>query len=178
MATSKPDLTTARIWANSALASNVIDPGLSKYANGWIEERPFHENFNYIQQQFSQASVYNNEQGINGWDTNTVYPINALVKGSDGEIYRSLSEQSGNDPTSTTRWISLSNAVTNDFINRDLTALLSETIHPVGFSSLTSGGSLPWVHNNVIGQTPSQTPAQLGDALFNDAAGNQWAAGS
>ena len=41
---------------------------------------------------------------------------------------------------------------------------------------LTSGdeGSGSWVQNGVTGQTPSQSPAQLGNALLNDGNGNQW----
>ena len=43
-----------------------------------------------------------------------------------------------------------------------------------GFTTSGDGGSAKWKQNGVTGQTPSQTPAQLGDALLNDANGNQW----
>lgn len=36
------------------------------------------------------------------------------------------------------------------------------------------GGGGRWKFDGVTGQTPSQSPAQLGDALLNDASGNQW----
>ena len=42
--------------------------------------------------------MYNNEQGINAWDSSTTYPVDAIVKGSDGAMYQAISEQSGNDP--------------------------------------------------------------------------------
>lgn len=104
--TTKPDLTTSRVWANGATGGSITDPGTTKYGTGWIlNEVPEFPDFNFLQQQFTQGLVYNNEQGINGWDTNTVYPVGAFVKGSDGFIYRALIQQNGNDPTSSpTNW--------------------------------------------------------------------------
>lgn len=43
-----------------------------------------------------------------------------------------------------------------------------------GFTTKGDGGGAQWKLNGVTGQTVSQTPAQLGDALLNDASGNQW----
>ena len=36
------------------------------------------------------------------------------------------------------------------------------------------GGGAKWLFDGVTGEIPSQSPAQLGDGLFNDASGNQW----
>lgn len=44
-----------------------------------------------------------------------------------------------------------------------------------GYTSIGDGGAATWKHNGVTGQTVSQSPAQLADALLNDASGNQWA---
>ena len=44
-----------------------------------------------------------------------------------------------------------------------------------GYDAIGDGGGATWQHNGVTGQTPSQSPAQLGDALLNDGNGNQWA---
>jgi hypothetical protein len=50
----------------------------------------------------------------------------------------------------------------------------------VGAIALSSGysakgvGDGRWQYNGLTGQTPSQSPAQLGDALLNDGNGNQW----
>ncbi len=44
-----------------------------------------------------------------------------------------------------------------------------------GFTTSGDGGGAQWKLNGVTGQTVSQSPAQLGDALLNDASGNQWA---
>lgn len=101
MAIDKPDLT--RVWANGAPSGNVVDPDDTtpgKFSAGWQAEVPPFEHFNFIQKLQTQGLAHINEQGIPVWDTETVYPINALVKGSDGTVYKSLSEQSGNDPVS------------------------------------------------------------------------------
>lgn len=52
---------------------------------------------------------------------------------------------------------------------------LGSTVKSEGFNTSNDGGGASWVHNGVTGQTVSRTPAQLGDALFNDANGDQWA---
>ena len=43
-----------------------------------------------------------------------------------------------------------------------------------GFTASGDGGSGSWIQNGVTGQTPSQSPVQLGDGLLNDGNGNQW----
>lgn len=63
-----------------------------------------------------------------------------------------------------------------------LTGFLSETTTPSindivefkGFAVSGDGGGAQWKHNGVTGQTASQSPLQLNDALFNDGNGNQW----
>lgn len=50
----------------------------------------------------------------------------------------------------------------------------NSTIETEGFNAIGDGGGDTWKHNGVTGQTPSQSPAQLGDALFNDSNGDQW----
>lgn len=48
------------------------------------------------------------------------------------------------------------------------------TVEFKGYSVIGDGGAATWQHNGVTGQTPSQSPIQLGDSLLNDADGNQW----
>lgn len=101
MATLKPDLT--RVWANGAPPANVVDPDTTtpgKVLSGWQAEVPPFEHFNFLQKWFTQGLAHANEQGIMIWDTDTTYPVDGLVKGSDGELYRAVLEQSGNDPVS------------------------------------------------------------------------------
>ena len=104
--TTKPDLT--RTWASGAPGGNIEDPDVTvpgKFAAGWTAEIPPFENFNFLQQLFTQGLAHNNEQGINSWDTDTVYPVGALVKGSDGIVYKALISQNGNDPiTPSANW--------------------------------------------------------------------------
>ena len=110
MSTSKPNLN--RIWAESAPGSNIVDPDSTnpgKFAAGWLAEVPPFEHFNFLQNLFTKGLAHNNEQGINVWDSITLYPVDAIVKGSDGNVYRSLSEQSGNDPISSiNHWVVVS----------------------------------------------------------------------
>jgi hypothetical protein len=49
-----------------------------------------------------------------------------------------------------------------------------DTVEFQGYTSIGDGGAATWQHNGITGQTPSQSPAQLGDALLNDGNGNQW----
>lgn len=103
MATLKPDLT--RVWADLAPATNVVDPDVTipgKFSEGWGAEVPPFEHFNYLQKMSSQGLAHINEQGIPVWDENTVYPTEGIVKGSDGNIYIALLEQSGNTPVGDT----------------------------------------------------------------------------
>ena len=66
-------------------------------------------------------------------------------------------------------------STTEDLINHEFDeALITGVIaNSFGYSAKGIGGA-EWQHNGVTGQTPSQSPAQLGDALLNDANGNQW----
>lgn len=50
-----------------------------------------------------------------------------------------------------------------------------EIIEMQGYDDPGDGGGAQWRFNGNTGQTVSQTPVQLDDALFNDASGNQWA---
>ncbi len=63
---------------------------------------------------------------------------------------------------------------TADLINGKPIYDLDRIIETSGFTTAGDGGAGKWKQNGVTGQTPSQTPAQLGDALLNDANGNQW----
>ena len=59
-------------------------------------------------------------------------------------------------------------------INSAVAYTVDKVLETSGFTTSGDGGSGSWKQNGVTGQTPSQTPAQLGDALLNDASGNQW----
>ncbi len=64
---------------------------------------------------------------------------------------------------------------TTELINSTVSYDADKVLETSGFTTAGDGGNGKWKQNGVTGQTPSQTPAQLGDALLNDASGNQWA---
>ncbi len=104
----KPNLT--RVWAAGAPGANVVDPDTTtpgKFDDGWDAEIPPFEHFNFLQQLFTQGLGYLNEQGIGEWDTDTEYSIDSIAKGSNGGIYRSLTDtNTGNDPiTDFVNWV-------------------------------------------------------------------------
>lgn len=65
--------------------------------------------------------------------------------------------------------------LTSFILSRSSAPSTGDIISLQGYSDSGDGGGGEWRHNGVTGQTPSQTPAQLGNALLNDADGNQWA---
>ena len=63
---------------------------------------------------------------------------------------------------------------TFDLIGSAATFAPDTNITTKGYLTSGDGGSGSWVQNGVTGQTPSQSPSQLGGALLNDGNGNQW----
>jgi hypothetical protein len=51
---------------------------------------------------------------------------------------------------------------------------VGDVVEVQGYLTAGDGGNAKWVRTDVVGQTPSQSPAQLLRALLNDADGNQW----
>jgi len=64
---------------------------------------------------------------------------------------------------------------TTELIASSATFAPNTNITTKGYTTSGDGGSGSWIQNGVTGQTVSQSPAQLGNALLNDASGNQWA---
>jgi len=64
---------------------------------------------------------------------------------------------------------------TTELIASSATFAPNTNITTKGYTTSGDGGSGSWIQNGVTGQTVSQSPAQLGNALLNDAGGNQWA---
>jgi len=140
--TDKPNLT--RVWAKTAPGGNVVDPDTvtaGKFTAGWQAEVPPFEYFNFIQKQVTEGLAHINEQGIAVWDELTSYPIGALAKGSDGNVYKSLASQSDNNPVSDdgTNWIDWE--VSNRVIRVTSIAAMEAYSAPVGYVfSLNAGG--------------------------------------
>jgi hypothetical protein len=113
---------------------------------------------------------------VNGDTTATDLPalLNAIVPPTDAQL---LLFQAILQDTEDARDIALLAAAQQT----TLELIASTVIHPAGtvltlsgFTLSGDGGGAQWKLNGVVGQTVSQTPAQLGDALLNDASGNQW----
>ncbi len=67
------------------------------------------------------------------------------------------------------------NTLTGFLLSKSSAPTTSDTVTFQGYAAIGDGGGATWQHNGVTGQTASQSPAQLADALLNDASGNQWA---
>lgn len=98
MPTSKPTGDLSKIWADTAPGPDILYPGDAKYTAGWLTEIPPHSTFNYIQNIMTHYIAYQNEQGISAWDVLIEYPIDGMVKGTDGNTYVSKLVQTGNNP--------------------------------------------------------------------------------
>lgn len=90
-------------WASGG---DILNPGDTKIATGWAVEIPPRQWFNYLDNRQDEAIAHINQHGIAVWDTNTEYQYNvsgvkSVVMGSDGIIYRTLTTNSGQDPTLT-----------------------------------------------------------------------------
>ena len=66
-------------------------------------------------------------------------------------------------------------ATTLDLISSTAVSSVGDIAGTAGYTSKGDGGGAKWKSNGVTGQTSSQSPAQLGNALLNDGNGNQWA---
>lgn len=61
------------------------------------------------------------------------------------------------------------------FLNETTSPEVNDVVEFLGYTTSGDGGGAQWKHNGVTGQNVSQSPAQIEDALINDASGNQWA---
>tara|TARA_R110000822_G_scaffold84867_3_gene199020 strand:- start:3853 stop:5220 length:1368 start_codon:yes stop_codon:yes gene_type:complete len=112
--TDKPDLT--RVWAASAAPTNIEDPDTTvpgKFAAGWTAEVPTFENFNFLQQLFTEALAHISEHGICDWDSVTTYPDKAWVRSTvDQEIYIALSSNINKEPSANAaEWVSFKDGI-------------------------------------------------------------------
>jgi hypothetical protein len=90
-------------WASGG---DVLNPGDTKYASGWAVEIPARQWFNYLDNRQDTALAHINQHGIAVWDADTEYQYEALgekslAMGSDGIIYRTLTTNTNQDPTTT-----------------------------------------------------------------------------
>ena len=102
-------------WASGG---DVLNPGDTKYASGWAVEIPARQWFNYLDNRQDTALAHINQHGIPVWDSATEYQYSvggakSIVMGSNGTIYRALTVNTNQNPTTTvgTHWeIAFANA--------------------------------------------------------------------
>jgi len=99
----EPKPLTRPIWAETGDKPAPADP---KKSLGWVTEIPPYEWFNWVLNNLATFAAHVNESGIPEWDELTSYDIDALVKGSDGSIYQSLSNSNinNNPPFNPSDW--------------------------------------------------------------------------
>lgn len=102
-------------WASGG---DILNPGDTKYATGWLPEIPPRQWFNYLDNRQDTALAHINQHGIAVWDSATEYQYSvggakSIVMGSNGTIYRALTVNTNQNPTTTvgTHWeIAFANA--------------------------------------------------------------------
>jgi hypothetical protein len=103
------------VWA---AGGDKIYPGDTKYSQGWLVEIPPRQYFNQIDGKQDQYIAHANQHGIPLWDSVTEYQYavsgaKSIVMGSNGTIYRTLTTNTNQNPTTTvgTHWeIAFANA--------------------------------------------------------------------
>lgn len=169
----KPDMSS--LWASDGA---VIAPTSAKIKTGWTPEIPPHQWENFVQNRQDNAIAYLFQRGVPEWDSSTEYFNNkSLVMGSDGVLYRAVSNSVGVDPTtdSGANWISLTanasesvvgvikiattaqaNAMTDDNVAITPAKLggLLGTKSVIAGNGLTGGGTLDTTRTLTLG-TPS-----------------------
>ena len=165
--TDKPNLT--RVWAKTAPGGNVVDPDTvteGKFAAGWQAEVPPFEYFNFIQKQVTEGLAHINEQGIAVWDDVTAYPIGALAKGSDGNIYKASTSQNNNDPVSDdgTNWKNWEN--TEGVIRVTSVEEIEAYSAPVGYVFSLNAGGRSGVFDVVDGDFSTELAADTLNGIY------------
>lgn len=107
--------------------------------------------------------------------------LNALVPVSSAELIEfqailadCVAAQLAAENAATTAEAFAYQLTTTDLIASTAVFSADTNIPTSGFTASGDGGNGNWKQNGTTGQTPSQSPAQLGDALLNDGNGNQW----
>ena len=84
------------IWANQG---DKVYPGIDKTDQGWIEEVPPHEWFNYLDNKRDAFAAHVNQMGIAVHDMETTYIAGrSVTQGSDGQWYKCKITNQGQDP--------------------------------------------------------------------------------
>lgn len=86
-----------KIWASGG---DIIAPGDSKIATGWVVEIPPRQYFNYIDNKQDSFIAHANQHGVPAWDDETEYQEDkSYVQGpTNGTIYRCIQTHTNQNP--------------------------------------------------------------------------------
>lgn len=98
-------------------------------------------------------------------DSNRIFNLPAPL--SNGEPLRFEDLKNIIPPVTFSTTTSLINSLAGGFTVGDI-------VETLGYSVAGDGGAGTWQKTAITGQTVSRNPQQIGDALLNDASGNQW----
>jgi hypothetical protein len=114
---------------------------------------------------------------VNATNTATSIPelLNALVPVSSAELIEFQAILADAVAAAATSEAFANQLTTLGLIASTATFSASTVLNTSGYTTSGDGGKGKWKQNGQTGQTASQSPAQLGSSLLNDANGNQWA---
>ena len=132
----------------------------------------------YTSRQFKNLGVVT----VNQDSTATSLPelLNAIVPPTDAQLleFQAILADCVAAQVAAEAAASISEAFANQLTTTELIAstevYASDVVLQTSGFTVSGSGSGSWKQNGVTGQTPSRSPAQLGDALLNDGNGNQW----
>lgn len=125
-------------------STNLSTLQTTTYQQGWqnaiiADKAPFLEDMNGVQYGFSYQIAYNQQMGIPEWLNTQDYYTNSRAMGSDGNIYRSLTDDNvGNNPIldDGTNWV-LDNAAVTDVLNYLTNCVISAPNGVASYSGTT-----------------------------------------
>lgn len=123
----------------------------------------------YSQPSDSVVTLYDDAAGSNG--------STSKVTGANGQVVVYVEPGSYRVSVNAVDSYTLVGAekqTTQELINSTRTYQTGDTITTTGFTTAGDGGGAQWLATATTGQTPSQTPAQLGNAELVDASGRVW----
>lgn len=123
-------------------------------------------------QQFKNLGVVT----VNSDNTATTLPalLNAIVPPTNPQLLQFQAILADAEAAKDLAEAAAVQITTVQLISSTATYGAQQVVATSGYGSSGDGGSVGWKQTGVTGQTPSQSPAQLGDGLLNDGNGNQW----
>lgn len=88
------------VWSS---AGDKITPSQEKIQQGWVQEIPPRQIFNFIDGRQDQFNAYVNQHGIVGWDEDTDYFAGKsyVQDDVDGTVWRAVNDNTNSEPSST-----------------------------------------------------------------------------